>query len=478
MKLENKPNSILSALEGVSAQGVVPMHMPGHKRNGDLSPYLKALGATLDITEIQDCDCLHHPEGIILDAMNLAKSLFRSEHSYLLVNGSTCGILAAIHAVTRSGDRVLMARACHKSVYNGVALCGLQVDYLLQTQRPEGYYAPVTANQVADGLKKHPETKLVVITSPTYEGYLSDVKQIAEICHQNQVILLVDEAHGAHLGFCDYFAGSAVQAGADIVVQSLHKTLPSLTQTAIAHVQGDLVAPGQLAASLGIFETSSPSYLLMASIDGCLHLLAEQGGNLFAQWQKNLENFYQKSSNLKYLDIILETSQIKDPSKIIISTQNTNLDGVALKIRLREEFGIELEMAYGDYALAMTGMGDVDENFDRLFDALCAIDVGLSPAPAQLAYKPYGLTELPAVAMPLCQTHNLPRKNSDFILEGSIGEICGSYLWAYPPGVPIITPGEVISKEILDLLTGLEASGVDIQDTSGGWPEKIATISY
>ncbi len=465
-------HTILHTLQKVASSDTVPMHMPGHKRNGDLAPYLKQLGVELDITEIHGCDCLHHADGIIRRAMDRASGLWRVPNSFLLVNGSTGGILSAIHAATRPGDGVLMARGCHKAVYNGVALCGLEVEYLLQHQSQEGYYQCVSPQDVESALEANKNIKLVVITSPTFDGYLADVAQIADICHRQGVILMVDEAHGAHLGFCDYFTGSAVQAGADMVVQSVHKTLPSLTQTAILHVQGDLVDAKQVAHSLSIFETSSPSYLLMASIDGCLQLLEERGSILFAQWQRRLEKFYRKAAGLQHLSVVQEPLQVKDPSKILISTANVSLDGTQLKELLRTEFHIELEMAFGDYALAMTGMGDRAENLAWLWEGLAVIDQRLMSAPNKKIS--YTVEKLPVQALSPRQLHRaaiVPKG-----VETAVGCVCGSYLWAYPPGVPILAPGEVVEEDTLELLQKLEANGVEIQDTKGFWPEKIATI--
>ncbi len=463
-----KNSTILDHLNQIAGGDSIPMHMPGHKRNTALAPYLKTLGAQLDVTEITGADCLHHPDGIIKNAMDRAKSLYHSRESFLLVNGSTCGILAAIHATTLPGDEILMARSCHKSVYNGVALCGLNTHYLTQQQHQEGYSCPVTPDEVARGLAEYPEAKLIIITSPTYEGYLCDIKAIAALCHKSGKILLVDEAHGAHLDFCDYFTGSALTLGADIVIQSLHKTLPSLTQTAIAHIQGNRVDSQAFSSSLAIFETSSPSYLLMASIDGCLKLLEERGEILFTQWQENLQNFYDKTQNLKNISVIYESSQVKDPSKILISTRQANIDGTGLMAILREKYNIELEMAYGDYALAMTGLGE--QNLDALATALLDMDSKLTSSVNQL--ENYSLPGLPEIAIPVCQTRRLPVKYSQ--IQQAQGCISASYLWAYPPGVPLIVPGEIFDGTLIKLLQTLELQGVEIQDSRNCWSKQIA----
>lgn len=459
-------------LDTLASQTTVPLHMPGHKRNTALAPYLADLRADLDITEIHGADCLHHAHGIIKSAMDKASALWGATHSHLLINGSTGGILAGVHATTQPGDGVIMARGCHKSVYNAVTLCQLDVGYLQQTATPEGYLCPVSVQEVSLALAQQPQTKLVVITSPTYEGYHCDVGTIADICHEHGAILMVDQAHGAHLGFCDYFPGSAVQSGADIVIQSLHKTLPSLTQTAIAHVQGDLVDPRRFASSLSIFETSSPSYLLLASIDGCLDLLQREQTALFAQWQTMLANFYAQVADLRCLQVVQANSAVKDPSKIVISTLHANVDGTALKERLRLEHNLELEMAYGDYALAMTGMGDVASSLAQLSHGLHVID-------ATLPFVDSKKNPLPTVPLPLrhCPAYGVRGRPMTLKpVAESVDCVCASYLWAYPPGVPILVPGEVIGQAHLDLLQTLDAQGVDIQDTLGYWPGTLATV--
>ena len=214
----------------------LPMHMPGHKRNTEYFPQIgKVLG--LDITEIEGYDNLHSPCGILKDSMEDASRLFGAEKSIYLVNGSTCGILAGITALAGEGDKILIDRASHKSVYNALELCGAEPVYILPEFHPEyGINAGISAASVEKALKDSPDITLVVITSPTYEGVVSDIEQIAKICHIYGAVLMVDSAHGAHFGFAD-FPKSAVSCGADIVISSLHKTLCGLTQTAICHTK-------------------------------------------------------------------------------------------------------------------------------------------------------------------------------------------------------------------------------------------------
>ena len=273
-----KELSLPARLEELSKSGQIPLHMPGHKRNEALAEYLHTLGARLDITEITGFDDLHDAQGILRAAQERAAALWGVRKSWFLINGSTGGILAGIRALAPAGSRVLVARACHKSVFHALELCRLRPAFLQPQPVPGWSFAgPVNPESLAQGLARFPDAKLVILTSPTYEGLLSDLPALVKLAHDAGVPVLVDEAHGAHLGLYGAFPAGAVAAGADLVIQSLHKTLPSLTQTAILHCAGPLADPSAVDRQLAVFETSSPSYLLMASLDGCVGWLTEQG---------------------------------------------------------------------------------------------------------------------------------------------------------------------------------------------------------
>lgn len=445
---------LYDALAAYSRTDAVPMHMPGHKRQ----TYDHLIGAQLDITEIDGFDNLHAPEGLLRDAMAHAAAVWGSTHTAFCVNGSTGGILAAIHAVAGQGGKILVARNCHKSVWHAIELCRLDPIWLTPPV-VDGcdIFAAIPPDVVASALDQHPDTRLVVITSPTYEGIISDIAAICTAAHRRGIPVLVDEAHGAHLGFPP-FPDGAVRAGADIVIQSLHKTLPSLTQTALAHVQGTLVDYAAFLRSKNIFETSSPSYLLMASCDGCAHLLADRP-ELVAEWHTMLANFRAQAAGLRRLSVFTPHSAAYDPSKLILSTRGTALSGMTLMRRLRSEYAIELEMASSDYALAMTGLGTTRAHLCRLADALAVIDAALDPAPISTALAlppPPEQIMRPADAMAAAKTL-LP-------LEESEGRIAAGYLWAYPPGIPLLAPGQRIDREALDAITTLRMRGVELND--------------
>ncbi len=443
----------------------IPMHMPGHKRNVLLSPYLEKLSASLDITEINGFDDLHNPEGILKESMEKAAKMRGVKKAFYLINGATGGILAAISAVLKSGDSVICARNCHKSVYNALELCGaIPVFVNPPIDERTGICGSISPCDVEEKLKENP--KLVILTSPTYEGVVSDVKKICDIAHKRGIPVLVDAAHGAHFGFGCGFPNSASSCGADIVVESLHKTLPSLTQTAICYVSGDLVCEDELAEKLSIFQTSSPSYVLMASIDGCINLLKEKGDELFKNWECNLNEFYKKAKKLKNVRILENEERFfdLDKSKIVMLTE----DGKKL-IKLLRDAGVECEMAMPGYVVAMTGMGDTKENLDLFFDALCVADKMVECRD----------TKIPNICsakkvMPVGEARSEETEYVD-CLKG-IGRISAEYVWAYPPGVPIIIPGEKISEEIAGVLIEYEEFGFELRGNKKRKTGKILVI--
>jgi len=464
-------DNLIDLLEKYSNSDMIPMHMPGHKRNALIADYLNKIGAKYDITEIDGFDNLHEPCEILKSSMNRAAKLWKSRKSFYLVNGSTCGILAGVHSIIKSGDKVLVARNCHKSVYNALELCGANPILITPPiDVKSGIYASVSPEAIENMLNKYSDIKLVIITSPTYEGVISDIKNICDISHEKNIPVMVDEAHGAHLGFGEYFNGGAVEAGADLVIQSLHKTMPCLTQTAIAHINGTILEEMKFSASLDIFETSSPSYLLMASIDGCVRLIEQKGDELFDLWQKALENFTGKMKNLRFLSVLFygnddannhENIYKFDRSKIVILTKNTKLTGLALMRLLREKYKIELEMSSVGFAIAMTGLGDTFKSIDILANALLEIDKSCEKK--KEASEAVVLPEFFEKTYEIKEALLLPYEFVDS--AKAINKVSAEYIWAYPPGVPIIVPGEIINQTFLDYVRNGYDNGVSFKST-------------
>jgi len=366
-----------------AASGIYPMHMPGHKRNPEFSS--PGLPYEIDITEIHGFDDLHNPQGILQDTAELAARLYGSDKAFLLVNGSTVGILAAIGAHTSRGDKVLITNNYHRSVSNATSLFGLTPVFITpETDDATGIERSVDPSVVGAALDMDPDIRLVVVTSPSYEGIISDIRAIAGVVHIRGIPLLVDGAHGAHLDFSPGFPGGAVKAGADIVVMSLHKTLPALTQCSLLHACTKRANVVEIERLLGILQTSSPSYVLMASSDRCLGLLAAKKDRMFHEYEQNLDQFSRRAKSLKRLDVLYHGSAAGhvgffgfDPGKIVILTKKAALSGLMLADTLRTDYKIELELACTDYAIAMTSICDSAEGLIRLAEALSEIDRNL-----------------------------------------------------------------------------------------------------
>ena len=462
-KLEEK-------LENYFDENYLPMHMPGHKRNikllGEKLPY------KIDITEIEGFDDLHHPEGIIKEIEEKAKKIYKSKKSFILVNGSTCGILAGIRSVVNYGDKVLVARNSHKSVYNAIEINCLNPIYVLPKIDKYGINKNIKADDIENILEKNKDIKLVIITSPTYEGVLSDVKSIANIAHKYKVPVLVDEAHGAHLSFMENSNFEALNSGADIVIQSIHKTLPALTGTAILHIKGDLVKEEDVRRELSIFETSSPSYILMSSIDECLNLIERNGKKLFLDYQENLKYFYNEAKTLKKLKVLgneLLEKNLYDFGKIVVITKNTNITGKELSDILRKDYKIEVEMSSNYYIIAMTSICDSKESFERLLNALKEIDLKLEEVEENKKNLIDYDMGLPKKEM----TINEALENKNFKLENYKdleGKTSKEYIFAYPPGIPIITPGEVFDKNIINIIENYIKSNIELISTFNKFP--------
>lgn len=444
-------------------------HMPGHKRNQEM---LKInLPYKIDITEIDGFDDLHHAAGILKQAQKKAAAVYGADETYFLINGSTVGILSAILGNTKKGDTVLVARNCHKSVYHAIFLNELKPVYLYPEFSPDlQLNTEISVSAVQTALKEHPEIRAVIIVSPTYDGIISDVEGIARVVHENGIPLIVDEAHGAHFGFHPYFSDNANKKGADVVIHSLHKTLPALTQTAVLHVNGEIADRRKMKKYLDMLQSSSPSYVLLASIDECIDLLANRRMELFEPYVQRLEKLRQDLHKMEHLKLI-ETDHF-DKSKIVISVKDTDMTSRELYTQLLKTYHLQMEMVAGTYVLAMTSIGDTETGFQRFSDALLEIDQSLR-ASANACES--------AASGQACITGKLPRTSWFYTSavmsmmleesvvsaskgtevrhlpwEKSVGYISTEYAYLYPPGSPLIVPGERVTREIADTLKQYE----------------------
>ncbi|MBR3174037.1 MAG: aminotransferase class I/II-fold pyridoxal phosphate-dependent enzyme [Eubacterium sp.] len=458
--------SLKEKLIEYSKSGIYPMHMPGHKRNaGSFSDVEK-----IDFTEVEGLDNLHDPEGILKESMDDASKFLGTDKTYFMVNGSTSGVLAAIQSATEIGDNIIIGRNCHKSVYNAVEIRNLKPIYIYPESVGvfDGGYNP----EELETLLKESAAKTVVITSPTYEGVVSNIKELVKVAHKNGAILIVDSAHGAHF-LLDGFPNPAYKEGADIVIESVHKTLPALTQTAVIHVMGDRVDKEKLERALSTYQTSSPSYIFMASIDESYKIVREAGDQKAEELLKTLEELRANVNNTGKIFVhgkeLVGANGVYDYDlgKIVIDLSKTDLTGIELQKTLREKYKFETEMANNQYVIAMTSIADDLEKVKEFGEALVEIAEGLEVSSKEdteqtdvkneVKYSPY---------------EAINKEVEVVDLKDAKGRVAGDYIYKYPPGIPLVVPGEIISENLIkevekSLESGLQIKGITDKITSG-----------
>ena len=448
-------SDIIRKLQQLNESDEYPLHMPGHKRRGNGGIFKDAFG--VDITEIIGYDNLYEADGMLKDAMERAAKVYGAEETFFLVNGSTVGILSAITGVAKRGERILVARNCHKAVFHAIELRELQAVYLHPKYLPEWDIAgKVDPQEVEDKLAKHPDIRAIVITSPTYEGIVSDVEAIAKIAHARGIPLVVDEAHGAHLPFDARFPKSALACGVDVVIQSMHKTLPSFTQTALIHLKKGYADTARIKEYIGYYQTSSPSYLFMAGMDACIAQIQKEGAHLWDAFFAMKDNFMQKMATLQKIRIL----QGNDPCKLVVSVKGTAMTGAKLQKILLEKYHIQLEMAAETYVLGIVTMCDTKEGFDRLAEALLAIDKELMSCDEESVDYTVSYPQ-EDIIYTLAEVRE--KDTESVLLEDAEGRICATYVNLYPPGIPLFLPGERITKEHIALINRYLEKGMHVQ---------------
>ena len=436
-----------------------PFHMPGHKRNMDgfENPY------NIDITEITGFDDLHHADGIIKEAQQRAAKLYGADRCYYLVNGSTCGILSAISATTKKGDKIIVARNCHKSVYHALYLRELQPVYVYPEVSDYNIQGQIRKEDIQEILEQNTDIKAVIITSPTYDGVVSDIAEIAKLVHAYNIPLIVDEAHGAHFGLDESMPQNAINLGADCVIVSIHKTLPAFTQTALLLVNEGKADCQKIEEFLDIYETSSPSYILMAGIEKCIRIMTENSKELFAVLNQNLDGFYKKMQALQKLHVLIE-EDFKDKAfefdrtKILISTENTDITGHQLKEILTDRYQIELEMSCENYALAIATVMDEEDGFRRLAEALIEIDSNCNIQKTSCSIR-----EIYTKPERKYEIHEIDNFSKEKVsLQQAEGKISSEYIYFYPPGIPILVPGERINIQNIKAIEKAITQGIEV----------------
>lgn len=438
--------SLYEKLRAYCKDDYIPMHMPGAKRNTQLlqmeDPY------SIDITEIDGFDNMHHPEDIIKNGFHRCAKLFGAEESLYLVNGSSAGIMAAICGATQKKDKVIVARNSHKSVYHALYLNELNPVYIYpELVNNAGIYGAVSADDVENLIKANEDATAVIITSPTYEGIVSDIKRIAEVAHQHNMVLIVDEAHGAHFNFSSYFPESAVKCGADAVIQSIHKTLPSFTQTALLHLNGNMIDRNRVKMYWDMYQTTSPSYILMSGIDQCMTLLENQGPQLFKEYELRLNKLRNQLTSLKHFHLM----DVDDPSKIVLLVSNAK----RLYDILIEKYKIQLEMTSVSYVIAMTSIADTDHYYERFLSALQELDEIWEDESQEYFSCSIGNAQV------VCNSFDAINADAKgfYGLDQCLGKVSAGSICFYPPGIPLLHPGERITQQVIDIIRqGVESN--------------------
>lgn len=446
----------------------VSFHMPGHKGSAiykrcGYSDFLENI-FDCDVTEIQGADNLFQAESIIKEAQERYEELYEVRKSYLQINGSSGANIAAMLTAVPRGKKIIMARNCHKSCFNALTLGDIQPLYVYPEIIEEyGISGAVPPEEIEKLLKENNDAEAVILPSPNYYGICSDIEKIAEIVHRYDKILIVDQAHGAHLKMFSKFGikgmpKSAEESGADMIVNSVHKTLASLTESAILNVNSDRVDLQILEDKLQQIESTSPSYILMASLDINTSIILEYGSVLFRQWADNLDYFYEEAAKIKGMKHIARIPGL-DWTKMNFSLQSLGIMGDELEQILLKEYGIFIELFTGDLVMCMSGIGNTRSDIERLVKAL--VEIAAKQKKSESLNDNAGMDDFDGIRQPTirAELHKVPATKLKVKLSDAEGCICASSIIPYPPGIPFICPGEKISLEAITYIQALRKRG-------------------
>lgn len=422
--------SILRNLQKHSKKEKVSFHMPGHKSGkGFQKARFDSKIWELDITELSDTDCLIDPQSYIKEAENIAAEIYGAKDSFFLVNGSTCGILSMFYAAFNEGDKVLVSRDCHRSVINAMAIRGVVPIYIEPLIHEKGFSGGIDLNVYSNAIESHRDAKGIFITSPTYFGIASKISAIANLAHNNNMLLLCDEAHGAHFPFSEHFPKSTIEQGADISVVSLHKTMPCPNQTAVLNLGECRVSRENMLNSINMFQTTSPSFLFLAMMEEALITGARDGESL----TKKILKLIPKNEHLYSFD---------DPFKLLLDFTDRGYNGFEIAEILENKFGIYPELALENCVLLMVSWYNTKDDFRILEKAIKYIEL--------LPVKKMEKVEEISIRYNICRKTPREAINSlkeKIALNTAKGRIAAREITIFPPCIPIIMPGEVFTDE-------------------------------
>lgn len=447
--------SIIKFIEKFRKTHRIMYTTPSHGQGEFIAPQsLKLIGKKFfkcDYSEMEGFDNLSNPKGIIKASQENAAQIYGAKSTFFLTNGSTSGIVAAMYALLRRGDKVLIARNCHKSVYNGLVLTGaIPIWIMPQYNKDWGIFETINLDYLTEMFEKNKDIKAFILTNPSYEGVMSDIYRISYICKRYKVKLIVDEAHGALWNFHKSLGTPAILQGADIVVQSLHKTAGALNPSALLHIgENSLVKPKSIQDALNLITTTSPSYPLLVNIEGTINYLASDKGKShllnLVKWTNRLIR------NLKNIPNLEVYSNNNDVTKLLVKV--TNMAGFELSDILFNKYGIEDELANEKSVLFLIGVGTTKEKLKKLEKALVEICANNIKITEDIRYKQYKPTEprvryIPALVW--------DKESKEVDIKYALSRVCMELIADYPPGIPLLLPGEVIKKEHIEYLAERE----------------------
>ena len=455
---------LIDGLKKYISEKNIRFHMPGHKAKDEMKS-LTNLIPEIDVTEVKGVDNLHNATSIIAKSQENAARVFKSKQTFYSVNGTTGGIYAAVNSQTSPGDKVLISRDSHKAVYQSLVLGRLECDYVYPKYDEENnMIIGIEPKDIREKLSKDRDIKVVVINYPTYYGVCSDIKQISEIVHEFRAILIVDEAHGSHLSFHSDLPESSLELGADIVIQSTHKTLPAFTQSSMVHVGTDRVDIEKLKLNMSIFQTTSPSYILLSSIDYAVDYMERFG---YKSLDRIIKKIDQITCNLKKIKRvkIYNGEDIKDKpfdfDKTKFLFKIDGIIGTRLEEILREDYHIQVELSDHYYCLALITPLDDLEDLEKLKQAIA--DIATKNEYINQEYKEKSVDIRNMIPKILLEPHKAFYSDKTSVqLEESVGKISGEFIIPYPPGIPILVPGEEITTQIVDYIRCLKLENIEI----------------
>ncbi|MDN5301307.1 MAG: arginine decarboxylase [Thermoanaerobacteraceae bacterium] len=465
---ENTP--VFDALKNYMNENIISFHVPGHKHGKGIPEFTDFIGKNamnIDLTIMPDLDSIMNPTGVIKDAETLAAEAFGADRAFFLVNGTSSGIQAMIMAACREGEKILIPRNAHKSAISSIILSGAEPIYI----RPEineefGIAMGITLNEASGAIRKNPGAKALFIINTTYYGIASPLPELVQLAHDNNMAVLVDEAHGAHLKFHESLPVSAMEAGADLAASSTHKLAGSLTQSSMLFLKGERFSPGYIKSILNLSQTTSPSYILLASLDVARKNMAQKGHNLvskainLAQWARYKINAIEGLHCMGSEVLELNHGFGLDPTKLCINVKELGITGFAASKILRGKFHIQVELSDFYNLLAVVSIGDNKSSVSALVNALSNIACDLK---GKNKIKLPPIPDLPIPELALLPKEAFYSEKRPHPFKESYGRISGEMIMAYPPGIPIICPGEIITRDIIDEVLLLKEAGSLIQ---------------